>query len=138
MKGETLKEKRSRAGKLGGAKSKGTQNKKTIEKKIELERVKQRIFKMTDKIVNSQMHQATGTHTMLVKENGKMRKVTTAKEMDALVETGELDTDYFIVQGKEADWRAGESLLNRALGKPTESIEHSGKDGEPLIIKLDS
>ena len=34
----------------------------------------------------------------------------------------------------EKDFKAGESLLNRAIGKPKESIEHSNPDGNLKTI----
>jgi len=38
---------------------------------------------------------------------------------------------------KQPELKAGEFLLNQNIGKAVETVEHSGRDGKPLIIRLD-
>ena len=49
-----------------------------------------------------------------------------------------LDENDNTIYTKKPDLKAGEFLLNQSVGKPKESIEMSGKDGQsiPLNLKL--
>ena len=126
----------------GQGRKKGSKLPKTLEKLKQLEALKQRVFAMTNKLVNAQAMIALGTHKMIcvhkTAEGMKAETVRDEDRMQSFLDTGVYGKDYLIVVGKEPDFRAGDALLNRAYGKPTESVEHSGRDGKPLIIKLDS
>ena len=139
---ESLKDKRIRAGKLGGKNKKGKKSAKTIDKEASLERIRQRVYEMSDKLINAQAIVALGTWKMVrpyIGEDG-MPHTETIRNMDdmqKLIDTGVHGKDYLIVVGAEPDHKAAANLLDRSYGKPVESIEHSGRDGKPLIIRLD-
>lgn len=121
---------------------KGKKAAKTLDKEASLERIRQRVFAMSDKLINAQAVVAMGTHKMVRPYTGtdglpKTETVRDMDEMEKLIQNGVLGKDYLIVEGSAPDHKAADALLNRAYGKPVESIEHSGRDGAPLIIKLD-
>jgi hypothetical protein len=140
---KTLTEKRREAGRKGGLNKRGKKTVKTIQKEIALERIKQTIFGMADKLVMAQTVPALGTYKMIrpfIGEDG-LPHTETIRDMDRmqeLIDTGVHGKDYLIVAGDKPDHKAVSALLDRAFGKPVESVEHSGRDGKPLIIKLDS
>lgn len=124
--------------------------KKTLEKLSQIKTKEQaleifskRTFKMTNKILDAQMIVAIGTHKMIaveIDDEGKKHVETIRDEnrIQMLLDEGRYGQDYLIVEGTPADFRAGDAILNRALGKPTENIEMGGVGGAPLIIRLDS
>lgn len=122
----------------------GGKNKLTMMKEKALAEAEKHIAKMTQKIVNSQAIAALGTHKMVVltrDSDGKVNieTVRDEKRMQSLLDEGEYGKDYLIVDGRESDWRAGDSLLNRVHGMPKQKVEHSGGVGVLHLIKqLDS
>lgn len=138
---KTLSEKRREAGRKGGKNKKGHKLPKTLEKEHMMERIRQRVFKMTDKLIDAQAIVAVGTHKMIhMYKDADGIHTETIRDMDRmqdLLDNGKYGIDYVIVAGSEPDHKAASALMDRAYGKPTESIEHSGKDGQPLIIRLD-
>lgn len=129
--------KRVGAGRPMGAKSKRRLSHiSTIEKAIEY--FQQRTFGVVDKIFNAQMIVAQGSHKMLRMhlKNGVV-ETETIRDMDKmqeLLDTGEYGKDYVIVVGELPDFRAGDAILNRGLGKPTETLNIGNKDAQPFII----
>jgi len=155
MKEETLKEKRSRAGKLGGKKKKGKQTDATKLKTKAKKLFTEKASKMAGVLLMAQAQEALGTYQIIRKDEiyskkGKMVKiewkVITAKaEIEKVMNhfkdidgAGEIDGKYYMISRDKPNYRASDAIMNRALGRPTESHEHTGKDGDPLIIKLDS
>ncbi len=135
-----LKANKKNAEKAG--RPKGAKSPKTLDKEASLERIRQRVFAMSDKLINAQAVVAMGTYKMVRPYIGTdgLPKTETIRDMDdmeKLIQEGTLGKDYLIVEASAPDHKAADALLNRAYGKPTESIEHSGKDGAPLLIKLD-
>jgi hypothetical protein len=126
----------------GGLARRGKKNKKTLDKEISLERIRQRVFAMSDKLVDAQAVIALGTWKMLrpfIGEDG-LPHTETIRDMDAmqdLIDNGIHGKDYLIVAGTEPDHKAADALLNRAYGKPTETLDLGNKDDEPFIIELD-
>jgi hypothetical protein len=128
-------------GKKGG-KPKGAKSKKTLDKEIVLERFRQRTYQVVDKLFNAQFALSSGMYKMLRPYMGSdglphTEVIRDEKAMEELVLNGVHGKDYLLVEGSAPDNKAISNMLDRAFGKPTESIEHSGKDGAPLLIKLD-
>lgn len=118
---------------------KGRKNDKTLEKERVQAAVQQRIFKMADSLINAQATVAKGQHFLYkihTDSKGKRGKPelvtdpgTIAAYLDGEFGDGESisdNEDYYYISVKEANHMAAADLLNRALGKPKESIEHSG------------
>lgn len=138
----TLREKRIEAGRKGGLAKKDKGTKKTLLKEEVFEVAKQRVFAMTQKLVNAQSIVAVGTHKMVrtYKDASGMPHTEVIRDTDRmqeLIDTGEYGKDYMILIGAEPDHKAASALLDRFYGKPTESIEIGNKDNEPFIIILD-
>lgn len=49
------------------------------------------------------------------------------KRQEALLNEFEHGVDYVILEGTPPDWRAGDAILNRAWGKPKETLEIEGE-----------
>ena len=114
----------------------------TLAKEVAFKRMQEKIYAMTDKLVNAQAVVALGTYKIVRPYTGtdglpKTETVRDMDEMEKLIQNGTLGKDYLIVEASAPDHKAAANLLDRGFGKPTESIEHSGRDGAPLIIKLD-
>lgn len=91
-----------------------------------------RVYKITSKLFEAQAVVAFGTYKMIrmYKDEAGMPHVETIrdeKRMQNLLDTGQYGTDYIVVAGEQPDWKAADALLNRAYGKPKESLELSGE-----------
>ena len=142
MEATKTKKKNGGAGR-GQGRKKGSKAPKTFEKEKMLEGIRQTIFGMSHKLVMAQSVPALGTYKMLrpfIGEDGlpHTETVRNMDDMQDLIDKGVHGKDYLIVVGDKPDHKAVSALLDRAFGKPVESVEHSGRDGKPLIIKLDS
>lgn len=87
---------------------------------------------MAGKLLNSQAILALGTHHMVTKTidtDGKVHIniVRDMKRQQNLLDEGEYGKDYLIIEGTPADWRAADAILNRAWGKPKETLEIEGE-----------
>ncbi len=135
-------------GKKGG-RPKGRKNEATIEKERELNAVKQRIMKNAQRIIDSQLSLSQGQQFLYrIDTNKKGIKskpvlITDSEEianyLDGEFGDGEslnTETEYYFITTKEPNNMAADSMLNRAFGKPTENMELTGKDGQPLVIEI--
>lgn len=146
----------------GAGRKPGSKSQATLEKEKVLGEVRQRIMQNAQRILNSQLSVANGQQFLYKIEKelvigpkgGKSYKskkpelVTAQWEieayLDGLVENGDAQNDqdpgatYYYLTTKEPNNQAIDSMFNRAFGKPTESLELSGKDGEaiPLDVTL--
>lgn len=116
----------------------GSKSFKTIQQQMVLDAVKDRIYKASAKLINSQLIAAEGTHKMVVKTKDSksrevIRTIRDVEEMDKLLIKGVYGKDYFIVEGTLGDWRAGESLLHRAFGKPSETLDVTSQ-GKSIVV----
>lgn len=118
----------------------GRKNDSTIEKEKVAKEIQQQIFKIAHKLINAQLIAAQGTHKIvrLFKKEGVMATevIRDITRMQELLDTGVYGKDYIILSGAEPDWRAADALINRALGKPIESIEMSGKNGNSIQVDM--
>ncbi len=110
---------------------KGSITQTTKRKIFAHKRLVERVFKMTDKLLNAQAVVALGSHKMLrpfIKDGvPSVETIRDEKEMQRLIDTGVYGKDYLIVVGAMPDWRAIESLYNRAFGKAKETLELEGE-----------
>lgn len=139
---DSTTEKKKRKG--GPGRPKGKLMQKTLDMRAALERYRERTNKIGDKLFESKAIEALGYHKMVRIEKTKNKKyeevytVTDPEEFDNLILNGDLGKDFILVAAAPPNYKAAESIENRAWGKPIETVEHSGIDGEPMIIKLDS
>jgi len=152
---ETLKEKRSRAGKKGGKLGKRTITDETKLKNAALKDFRIKASNMANTLLMAQTQEAIGSRQIIRKDEiynkkGQMVKVEfnvveDPKEIEKVLNDfegvdgrGEIDGKYYLITQDKPNYRASDAILNRTFGRPTETHEISGKDGEPLIIKLDT
>lgn len=88
--------------------------------------------RMAKKLLRAQAVIALGTHHIVVRSvdaEGKVHIeiVRDEKRQEKLIEEGAYGKDYLILEGTPGDFRAVDSILNRAWGKPTENIDLSGE-----------
>lgn len=118
-----------RGGKREGAGRKdGDKTEKVLMREQVMAEMHQRVFKMSHKILNSQMIIALGTHKMIQILPGpagtKMtRTIRSMDEMQKLLDDGIYGVDYVVIEGRPGDWKAGESILNRTFGKAKETFD---------------
>lgn len=94
--------------------------------------------RMAKKLLRSQAVIALGTHhivTRSIDDEGKVHIniVRDEKRQEKLLEEGTYGKDYLILEGTPGDFRAADSILNRAWGKPTETIDLGGEVQFSLI-----
>lgn len=145
----------SRSGKNNkGGRPKGQLLQKTIDKNRMLAEFRNKASKMANTFLMAQAQEALGTY-QIVKKNeiynkkGKMvsvkwEVVSSKSEIDKVMNEfkeidgqGEIDGKYYMITRDKPSYKASDAILNRAFGKPIETINHSDKDGQPLIIILD-
>lgn len=125
----------------GAGRKRGGKNKATLEKQAVNEAFNQRVMLAADALFNAQLKLATGSQKIFrideEEVDGKIKKshvlVTDADEIKRLLDlhdgsSGIVDESYYYFTEIAPDNRAIDSLLNRALGKPKESVDlqHSG------------
>ncbi len=120
----------------------GRKHNKTLEREKVAEEVNQRVFKIAQGLVNAQAAVAKGVQILYRVDSHKTATgkvieekpviVTDPEEINAYIDslhTGEGVNDestYYYITTKEPQNQAVDSLLNRALGKPKETMEIQG------------
>lgn len=115
-----------------GGRPAGAVSAQTKRKQLGAKRIIDRVYKMTDKLIDAQAIVALGSHKMLrtfVGEDGMPHVETIRDEerMQKLIDEGVYGKDYVIVVGAMPDHRAVTALLDRVYGKPKETIELQGE-----------
>lgn len=128
---------------------KGTKNPATLQREAVAAAINQQIMQQAAGIVRSTLIPAFGVNYVYRIDEEKSSKgnvigrkhvlVTDPYEIqDALDQIHQFsqagEEKYYYVTTEKPDFKAGESLLNRALGKAKESIEHSNPDGNLKTI----
>lgn len=139
---ESSKKKSSWGGKRENAgRDKGSKNKATLEQKIIMDEIKQRILRSADQLINSQMNLAQGVqmlykiHTDKKGVRSKPELVTSQREIEEYL-AGEYEgnnDDYYFITTERPDNRALDSLLDRTFGKATNNVDVKS-DGKPIPI----
>lgn len=125
----------------GAGKPKGRKNSATLEKQKVLEAFNQRVMAKADALFNAQLTLAIGSMKVFridetEVENGKKKRehvhVTNADEIRRLLDehdgaAGVVDGVYYYFTDVLPDNRAIDSMMNRAFGRPKETLEHAGE-----------
>jgi hypothetical protein len=122
-------------GKKGG-RPRGSKNVASLERDKVAAALKQRILQSADRLFNAQMSLAEGCAFLFKRgaAGGKATLVTDEATLRRYVD-GELDPEEFVyLHTERPNIVAIQDAFNRALGKPTETVEVSGKDGEPMRV----
>lgn len=134
----------------GAGRPKGKPTKATLEKQKVADAFNQRVMAKADALFNAQLTLAVGSMKVFridetEGENGKTKRehihVTDPDEIKRLLDEhdgmgGVVDGVYYYFTDVPPDNKAIEAMLNRALGKPVDTIEHGGKDGGPIVLKV--
>ena len=130
----------------GAGKKKGTKHKKTLEREAALKVFQERVMKNAEQLYSAQHSLAVGQAFLFridtVTEGKKRTKekpvlVTDEAEIRDYLD-GEHDRGpdaYYYITTKEPNNMALDSLLNRAVGKPKESVDITG-DGAKGIVNV--
>lgn len=123
-----------RIAKLAGRKP-GQTTSNVLERDLNLNKLRQHVYDNTDKLVATQMAIAHGTNYIVKSyiSGGKLQvdTVTDKKELvealkcilDPKLEGKSKDKTYYQIRTDKPDARAIENLLDRAYGKPNQTIE---------------
>jgi hypothetical protein len=121
----------------GAGRKKGSLNAKTLEQRAIAEAFNQRIMKQADALFNAQLSLSVGSVMVyrvdeIEDGNGKVKRehvlVTDPKEIKEVLDgndgaSGIVGESYYFVTTIHPDNRALDSMLNRGLGKPKESLD---------------
>jgi hypothetical protein len=122
-----------RNGRLGG-KPKGYKHAKTIEKELERERLRQLVVAHLEPMTLAQIAHATGVSYMVLRNpDGTFTRATDEKQIDAACASGAESFRIFTQAPNPASYK---DLMDRALDKPKEQVEVTGKDAGPLEIVI--
>lgn len=128
----------------------GSKNKATLEKAAVQEAFNQRVLNAADLLFNAQFKLAVGSQKVFrvdeTEVEGKIKRVhvlvTDAEEIKGLLDEhdgadGDFEGNYYYFQSVMPDNRAIDSMLNRALGKPKETLDLGNKDGEAFKMSIE-
>lgn len=113
---------------LNARNKKGTKSAKVLLREQVMQEIYQRVFMASHKLINAQMIQAVGTHKMIQIMEGPgntkiTRTIRSMDEMQRLLDEGVYGRDYVVIEGKPADWKAANAVLDRAFGKAKETFD---------------
>lgn len=118
----------------GSGKPKGYKAPKTIEKELERERLRQMVCAALEPMTAAQIAHAQGVSYMVLRHaDGTFARATDEKQIDAACAVG---AQAFQIFTQAPSTAAFADLLNRALDKPAEQIQHTGPDGGVLEIVI--
>jgi len=139
----------ARGGKRKGAgRKRGKKEPATLEKERVLAEVRNKIMKRADRLVDAQTSLGLGQSFLYRIDTITDGKGKTTRSKPMLVESPEEisnyldgqyedeDDRYYYITTKEPNNQAIDSMMNRSFGKPTESVELSGKDGGAIPVDL--
>lgn len=128
-----------------GGRPPGKKNQSTLEKEEVLKQFRLRVMKAADMLANAQLGLAKGSQYLykiekeqvigpkggITYRNKKPELVTEQWEIEAYLEGIDEPKDneatYYFLTTKDPENQAIEALLNRSLGKPTESVDLNSK-----------
>jgi hypothetical protein len=121
----------------GAGRPKGIKSIKTLEREAVLSQIRQRVMKVSDNLISSQLALARGLSFLYVIEtitvgNKKQRQKperVTDEDIIASYLNGDLDNEedeYYYITTEEPSNQAIDSMLDRTFGKSTQAIELSG------------
>lgn len=144
----------------GAGRPAGLKNPQTLEREAVLREFRQRVLTQTDSLFNAQFTLAVGSIKVYrideeEGEGGKKKRVhvlvTDAEEIKSVLDeheggSGVVGESFYFVSDVLPDNRAIDSLMNRAFGKPTETLKaeietndvtkHSNQERADRILRL--
>jgi len=130
---------------------KGYKFKHVLERETARKHFEARIINEMDLLINSQFDLAKGLMVMFARERsgapdeggqqkrtGRVCRVTDPAEIEELLNSGgENGQDYWWLAAKDPDGKMLDSLMNRLLGRPKETVELQGpEDGAATVADI--
>jgi hypothetical protein len=123
-----------------GGRPKGALSTSTITRNALAEVMREEIATLVrprvQSMVEAQAAHAEGVSYMVLRNpDGTFTRATDEKQIDAACAIG---ASAFRIFTQAPNPQAFVALLDRTIGKPSEHVELTGKDGEPLVVKWQS
>lgn len=136
--------KKQHGGKRAGAgKKKGTKWPSTLAKEAAREQVRQFLTAYLPELLTAQLDNSRGIKHLMMRDpkSGKFERVVTNAGDDPAAQEAQIDAalstgNAFWIYTKDPSVQAFTSLMDRALDKPSEHVELTGKDSGPLEIVI--
>lgn len=110
----------------GAGRPEGTLQPQTIEKNLLRERLRQKVAQEFDPLIDAQVANAKGIKYLVARDKqGKFSRIT-EDELKKILDGDDPDRVAIEVWDKDPSVQAFTDLMNRAIDKPIEPIEHSG------------
>lgn len=116
----------------GAGAKKGSKQTASLQKAELLKQFRARVAAEFEPLLAALFASATGVKHMMVHKNGKWTRVTDPVLMHQCLDTGE--TAYRITT-QNPDVRALKDIFDRAFGSPTQAVEVTGADGQPMEVR---
>jgi len=123
-----------RGGRRPGAGAKrGSKQKGSIEKAELLNQFRARVAAEFEPLLSALFAAAKGvTHLVVREKSGKWTRVTDPNMMLRCLESGE---PFNRITTQNADVRALKDIFDRMFGSPTQAVEVTGSEGEPIEVR---
>lgn len=124
----------ARGGKRPGAGlKKGFKFARTVEKELERERLRQLVIAHLEPMTLAQIKHAQGVSYMVLRHpDGTFARATDEDEINAACAAG---AEAFQIFTQAPNVQAYTDLMNRALDKPPEQLQVTGRDGGPIVMR---
>ena len=116
----------------GAGAKKGSKQTASLQKAELLKLFRDRVAAEFEPLLAALFTSAQGVAHMMVYQNGKWTRVTDPVLMRQCLESGE--TAYRIVT-QNPDVRALKDIFDRAFGSPTQAVELTGAEGQPMEVR---
>lgn len=126
----------------GAGRKKGGQNASTKLRDAAHSKFKDKAAKIAQTLLRAQTVEAIGYHRIIAitidrEGNKHVETIKDEKKIEKLLAEGTLGVDYHIIAGKDPNYKASDAILNRAFGRPKETVELQGEGGGPIMINFE-
>jgi hypothetical protein len=125
---------------VGAGRKPGKKEKHTIEKEKARVLWEKEMLKQMRPILQAQLVLARGSVIMMQrrmikgKRVGDFERVENESEIARLLNSDCQNDDFYILAPKDPNGKAIQDIMDRLFGKPKETMELSGKEGEPIPL----
>ena len=117
----------------GAGAKKGSKQTASLQKAELLKQFRDRVAAEFEPLLSALFTTATGvTHMMVRDESGKWTRVTDPVQILRYLEAGET---VYRITAQNPDVRALKDIFDRAFGSPTQAVELTGAEGQPMEVR---